>query len=86
MVPFGFLVGAVLAVQLLVLLRRTRFGFEVAVIADSPPAARYAGMRNRRTVLAVLGLSGAVAGLVAPGEGVTVDGSPYDGPVGHTHF
>ncbi|MDQ2648465.1 MAG: ABC transporter permease, partial [Actinomycetota bacterium] len=62
-VPFGFLVGAVVAVQLFVLLRRTRFGFEVAVIADSPPAARYAGMRNRRTVLAVLALSGAVAGI-----------------------
>jgi simple sugar transport system permease protein len=62
-VPFGFLVGMVVAVKLMVLLRRTRFGFEVAVIADSAPAARYAGMRNRRTVLAVLALSGAVAGL-----------------------
>lgn len=62
-VPFGFLVGAVVAAQLFVLLRRTRFGFEVAVIADSSPTARYAGMRTRRTVLAVLALSGAVAGL-----------------------
>lgn len=62
-VPFGFLVGTAVAAGLFVLLRRTRFGFEVAVIADSAPAARYAGMRNRRTVLAVLALSGAVAGL-----------------------
>ena len=63
MVPFGFLVGAVVATQLFVLLRRTRFGFEVAVIADSAPTARYAGMRTRRTILAVMALSGAVAGL-----------------------
>ncbi len=62
-VPFGFLVGALVATQLFVLLRRTRFGFEVAVIADSAPTARYAGMRTRRTILAVMALSGAVAGL-----------------------
>jgi simple sugar transport system permease protein len=62
-VPFGFLVGAIVAANLWVLLRRTRFGFEVAVVADSPPAARYAGMRNRRTILSVMALSGAVAGL-----------------------
>ena len=33
------------------------------VIGDSPRAARYAGMRTRRKILAVMGLSGAVAGL-----------------------
>ncbi|MGH3411547.1 MAG: thiamine-phosphate kinase [Marmoricola sp.] len=27
-----------------------------------------------------------VIGSVAAGEGVTVDGAPYDGPAGHTHF
>jgi thiamine-monophosphate kinase len=27
-----------------------------------------------------------VIGSVGEGEGVTVDGSPYDGPTGHTHF
>jgi simple sugar transport system permease protein len=63
LVPFGFVVGTVVAVQLWVLLKRTRFGFEVAVVADSPPAARYAGMRNKRTILSVMALSGAVAGL-----------------------
>ena len=50
-------------VGLWVLYRTTRFGFEVNVIADAPDAARYAGMRTRRKVLAVLGLSGAAAGL-----------------------
>lgn len=62
-VPFGLLVGAAVAVQLFVLLRRTRFGFEMRVIADAPEAAHYAGMRTRRTILAVMALSGAVAGL-----------------------
>ena len=45
------------------LFRATRFGFEMNVIGDSPRAARYAGMRTRRKILAVMGLSGAVAGL-----------------------
>ena len=45
------------------LYRRTRFGFEVSVIADSPRAGRYAGMRTRRTILAVMCLSGALAGI-----------------------
>jgi simple sugar transport system permease protein len=62
-VPFGFLLGIIVAVKLWVILRRTRFGFEMAVIADSPDAARFAGMRTRRMIVAVMALSGAVAGL-----------------------
>ena len=62
-VPLGFLVGLVAAVGLWVLYSRTRFGFEVSVIADSPRAARSAGMRTRRKILAVMAISGAVAGL-----------------------
>jgi ABC-type uncharacterized transport system permease subunit len=61
--PFGLLVGVVLAGFLWVLYERTRFGFEVQVIGDSPRAARYAGMRTRRKILAVMAISGAVAGL-----------------------
>ena len=33
------------------------------MIADSPRAARYAGMRTRRKILAVMCISGAIAGL-----------------------
>src|SRR5262245_22775798 len=62
-VPFGFLLAIGVAVALWVLFRRTRFGFEMSVIGDSNRAARYSGMRTRRKILAVMGLSGAVAGL-----------------------
>ena len=51
------------AVVLWVLYARTRFGFEMQVIGDSARAARYAGMRTRRKILAVMCLSGAIAGL-----------------------
>jgi simple sugar transport system permease protein len=53
-----------------VLYSRTRFGFEVQVLGDSERAARYAGIRIRRKILAVMAISGAIAGL----GGVSQDG------------
>ncbi|HZQ15369.1 MAG TPA: ABC transporter permease [Gaiellaceae bacterium] len=73
--PFGLLAGAVLAAAIFVLYSRTRFGFEVQVIGDSPRAAAYAGMRTRRKILAVMALSGAIAGL---------GGASQDGDFRHT--
>jgi general nucleoside transport system permease protein len=62
-VPFGFLLALGVGSVLFVLFRWTRFGFEMNVIGDSPRAARYSGMRTRRKILAVMAISGAVAGL-----------------------
>jgi ABC-type uncharacterized transport system permease subunit len=62
-VPFGFLLAVGVAVALYALFRATRFGFEMNVIGDSQRAARYSGMRTRRKILAVMAISGAVAGL-----------------------
>ena len=61
--PLGFLIAVGTAVALLVLYRYTRFGFETQVIGDSPRAARYAGMRTRRKILAVMAISGGLAGM-----------------------
>jgi ABC-type uncharacterized transport system permease subunit len=62
-VPLGFMLAFGIGIALLVLFRRTRFGFEMNVIGDSQRAARYSGMRTRRKILAVMAISGAVAGL-----------------------
>ena len=61
--PLGFVLAIAVAVLVWVLYSRTRFGFEVQVIGDSPRAGRYAGMRTRRKIVAVMCLSGAIAGL-----------------------
>jgi ABC-type uncharacterized transport system permease subunit len=61
--PLGFLLAIGLAAFIWVLYTRTRFGFEVQVIGDSTRAGRYAGMRTRRKIIAVMCLSGAVAGI-----------------------
>jgi simple sugar transport system permease protein len=62
-IPLGTIVAVALAFALWGLYARTRFGFEVTVIGDSARAGRYAGMRTRRKIVAVMCLSGAIAGL-----------------------
>ena len=62
-VPLGAGFAVLAGIVLWVLYRRTRFGFEVQVLGDSDGAARYAGVRTRRKILAVMAISGAVAGL-----------------------
>jgi ABC-type uncharacterized transport system permease subunit len=62
-VPFGFLLALAIGTALYVLFRSTRFGFEMNVIGDSQRAARYSGMRTRRKILAVMAISGGIAGL-----------------------
>jgi len=69
----GFALGA--AALLWVLYSRTRFGFEAQVLGDSPRVARYAGIRTRRKILAVMAISGALAGL---------GGASQDGDFLHT--
>jgi len=62
-VPLGAFLALLCALVLWALYRRTRFGFEVQVLGDSERAARYAGVRMRRKILAVMALSGGIAGI-----------------------
>jgi ABC-type uncharacterized transport system permease subunit len=55
--------GALVAVWIAVLQRRTRFGYEMRVVGGAPTTARYAGMRPGRIIVAVAAISGALAGL-----------------------
>src|SRR5262249_21303374 len=75
LLPLGAAFALLAAPVLWVLYSRTRFGFETQVLGDSPRAARYAGMRTRRKILAVMALSGALAGL---------GGASQDGDFRHT--
>src|SRR5437764_2360886 len=73
--PLGAGLAVLVAGIVWVLYQRTRFGFEVQVLGDSPRAGRYAGMRTRRKILAVMAISGAIAGL---------GGASQDGDFRHT--
>ncbi len=67
-VHLGLLFGIVAAGILWVMLRRTRWGYEIGVMGESPRAARYAGMSTKRTILLVMALSGALCGLAGMSE------------------
>jgi ABC-type uncharacterized transport system permease subunit len=75
LLPLGAGIALLAATVLWILYSRTRFGFETQVLGDSPRAARYAGMRTRRKILAVMAISGALAGL---------GGASQDGDFRHT--
>jgi ABC-type uncharacterized transport system permease subunit len=75
LLPLGAGFAVLVAVLVWGLYSRTRFGFEAQVLGDSPRAAQYAGMRTRRKILAVMAISGAIAGL---------GGASQDGDFRHT--
>jgi simple sugar transport system permease protein len=64
----GFLVMIGLCALVWFLLKRTTFGFEVRTVGTNPNAAKYAGMSVNRTIVAVMAISGAMAGLAGAGE------------------
>ena len=62
-VHLGLIFGIVAAAIMWVALERTRWGYEIRLIGDSPQAARYAGIDIGRKIVVVFFISGALAGL-----------------------
>jgi simple sugar transport system permease protein len=67
-VHLGLVFGLVAAAVLWIMLRRTRWGYEIGVMGENPRAALYAGMPTKRTILLVMAVSGALAGLAGMSE------------------
>jgi len=67
-VHLGLLFGLIAAVALFVVLRRTRWGYEIMVTGGSERVARYAGMATARNIVIVMLVSGALAGLAGMAE------------------
>ncbi len=66
--PFGFLLGLVLAGAVVVVVRATRFGFAFRVAAHSITTAHYAGIRTKKLIVTVMAISGAIAGLAGASQ------------------
>jgi len=64
----GIVFGLVAAVVLWIVLRQSKWGFEVRVIGDNPRAAQYSGMHIARNIVLVMLLSGGLAGLAGMSE------------------
>jgi ABC-type uncharacterized transport system permease subunit len=67
-VHLGLVFGLVAAGILWVVLERSRWGYEIRLVGDSPRAARYAGIDIARNVIVVFAISGALAGLAGMSE------------------
>jgi simple sugar transport system permease protein len=67
-VHLGLVFGLVAAVLVHFLLYRSRLGYEIRLIGDSPRAARYAGVNVVRNTILVFAISGALAGLAGMSE------------------
>ena len=64
--PYGaiILIAAIVVVFMAIYLNRTKHGFEISVVGDSPNTAKYAGMNTAKIVMRTVFLSGAICGLV----------------------
>ena len=67
-VHLGLIFGIVAAGIVWVVLVRSRWGYEIRLIGDSPKAARYAGIDIKRNIIVVFAISGALAGLAGMSE------------------
>ncbi len=68
----GIAIGILIAIVLYQLMHRARIGFEIRVVGESAPAARYAGIGYLHTILLGMIISGGLAGLAGM---VVVSGS-----------
>ncbi|MGQ9557265.1 MAG: ABC transporter permease [Desulfurispora sp.] len=64
----GIFFALFLALLLLFVFQKSRWGYEIRVMGSSVPAARYAGMNIRRNIYLVMLLSGAICGLAGMTE------------------
>jgi simple sugar transport system permease protein len=67
-VHLGLVFGLIGAAVIWLILRRLKWGYEIRVIGESTPAARYAGMNIPRNILLVMMISGGLAGLAGMSE------------------
>jgi ABC-type uncharacterized transport system permease subunit len=64
-VNFTFIFALLCLVAVYILIWHTRFGFQMRALGHNPTASTYAGVSNSRTIMIVMTLSGALAGMVA---------------------
>ena len=67
-VHFGLVMAILAAVVVWLILYRSQWGYEIRVVGDNPPTARYAGIPIARNTVLVMMLSGALAGLAGMSE------------------
>lgn len=65
---FGFYIALVVMVILAFVFFKTAFGHEIKIVGSNPVLAQYAGMKPKKTILQVMAMSGAIAGIIGAVE------------------
>lgn len=64
----GFYIAIVVMIILTFVFFRTSFGHEIKIVGSNPVLAKYAGMKPKKTILQVMAMSGAIAGIIGAVE------------------
>lgn len=67
-IHMGLFIGLAVALVLWVVIKYTKWGYEIRVCGESPKAAEYAGMNFIRNILLVMFISGGIAGIAGMTE------------------
>lgn len=66
--PSSANIGIYIAIAVMIVLAfiffKTSFGHEIKIVGSNPVLAQYAGMKSKKTILQVMAMSGAIAGIV----------------------
>jgi len=74
-VHIGWIIMLVTALLLYIMIKRTKQGYEISVVGDSPNTARYAGINVPRVILITVALSGGLCGLAGMMEASAIENS-----------
>ena len=64
----GLLFALIIAIIIHIVMKHSRFGYEIRITGNSPAAARYAGMSTTKNILLVMMFSGAICGIAGMSE------------------
>lgn len=62
-VNIGWIIAIIVLIVVYLLLKKSKFGYEISVIGDSEETARYAGMKTKRNLLIASLIGGGICGL-----------------------
>ena len=85
-VHWGWIVALILVVATHLYISKTKHGYEISVVGESPATARYAGIRVGKVFMRTMFISGALAGLVGMFQFAGTDYTITEGTAGGVGF
>ena len=85
-VHIGWILALIIVAAAFLYLTRTKHGYEITVVGESPSTARYAGMNVSRILIRTMFLSAALCGLVGFLQVSGADGTLTEGTAGGVGF